>query len=136
MVIPVVMIGLVGLAYFQQAKKEPRMTAQRKVIYDTALTTLKDENKLAELAKSFEEAGLTAEASMLRKRAKLRSLPKDVKQKRREIFKQALTWTEPDKVEALAKAFEREAATGAAQELRNYAKALTAAKGVKEGEKK
>jgi hypothetical protein len=100
------------------------MTPERKQIFETALRTLKDPEKLRILADAYEKEGLKPEAEMLRKRALLREMPADVRARRQQAFGAAMRSKDPAKVEAVATAFQREGATGAAANLRKYAAGL------------
>jgi hypothetical protein len=136
--IPLAIIGLIGTAGIAQhtrTKKaaDPRTLAERMVIYKTAIgaddpsTALKDPNKLRSLANSFRSEGMSAEADMLEKRAALQERPTEVKEAHKEAFRQGMASTDPDKVIALAEAFDSMGCTGAAGNLRKYASGLTTA---------
>jgi len=126
--IPVVIVGLTCAAAYKVSQgNKGVMTPERQVIYDTALRTLKDPDKLRELACAYRKEGLPVQAEMLEKRAALRELPQEIKEARRAAFKKAKECTDPTKVEVVASAFEHEGATGAAQSLRDYAAGLKAA---------
>lgn len=132
MLVPVCVVGLSVLAVWKA--RQPNggtMTPNRKVIYENALLTVKDPQALNKLADAFQEAGLDAEASVLRKRANLRSLPKEQKEARRQVFQKALKSDNVDAILKIADAFERETATGSAAALREYANTLSAAKEAK-----
>lgn len=125
--IPIAFVSLGGLAWWKTRK--PRgMTPQRKQIYEAALATLKSPEKLRTLADAFEKEGLKDEATMLRKRALLREMPPEQRERRQAIMAKAFKSKDPAKVEKIAKAFEKEGATGAAKNLRNYGKALSKSK--------
>lgn len=123
-VIPAILLGLGGLATWKVVKRKTGMTPERKKVYDAALTSLKDSEKLRTLALEFRKAGLKDEAVMLEKRAALRDLPTDVKLERREAFKKGMKSQDKAAVLQLADAFEKEGATGAAAALRDYAAGL------------
>ena len=126
-VIPIVVIGLAGLAWHQSSvSKKGIMTPQREMVFNNALKTVKDPEKLRKLADAFECESLPAQATLLRKRAALRELPNETKEARREAFKKGMKSKDIAGVEKLAGAFEGEGATGAAEALRNYAKGLAA----------
>lgn len=123
--IPVAVAGLGALAGFKAYKRRKKgMTPARQKIYDQALTNMKDPVALRKLAAGYHKEGLTEQGTMLQKRARLRELPADVKQGRRDAFKKGMTLTDPAAVEKLAKAFADEGATGAAAELRKYGAGL------------
>ena len=121
--IPLAVVGLGGLAIWR-TRKPHGMTPERKQIFETALRTLKDPEKLRCLADAYEKEGLKNEAGMLRKRALLREMPSDVRAKRQQAFGAAMRSKDPAKVEAVAAAFQKEGATGAAANLRKYAAGL------------
>lgn len=124
--LPIIALLAGGTAVFVARRKlKPKMTAERKAVYETALKTLKDPAKLRELAESFRQEGLAAQAELLEKRAALRELPKAVKEARKEIFRQAMASKDRAGVLAMADAYDREGATGAADALRDYAKGLS-----------
>lgn len=130
--LPVAIVGLAGLAYFKvRGSKAGEMTPERKMVYETALATEKDPEKLKTLAEAYKAEGLKAPAEMLQKRAALRLLPPEVKEQRRDAFKKGMTSTEPEKVMTLAKAFNAEGATGAAASLKKYAVGLKTAETAK-----
>lgn len=122
--VPALIVGLLGGGAAVAVKRRKRLTAERKLIFESAMTQLKDGDDLRFLADVYEKEGLTAQAEMLRGRAKLRELPPDVKQARRNIFYEALGATDPVYVNKIADAFEKEHATGAAAKLREYADGL------------
>jgi len=124
--IPILIMMLGGGAVVGAKKHidKKKLTPQRKMIYETAMKSVKEPEKLRELASAFREVGLNNHASMLEKRAKLRALPPDVKAARKAAFQTAMTSTDPKKVIELANAFEKEGATGASEALREYAKTL------------
>lgn len=126
--IPALIVTVLGGGAAIVAKRRHRFTAERKLIFESAMTQLKDGDDLRILADAFEQEGLTAQAEMLRGRAKLRELPADVKQARRAIFYEALGATDPVYVNKIADAFEKEHATGAAAKLREYADGLKKSK--------
>jgi hypothetical protein len=113
--------GIVGWKLWE---RRPKMTPQRTAIYNEAMHSLKDPEKLSSLAAVFEGEGLSKQADMLRKRAQLRSAPDELKQARRRAFKNAMRSTDAAYVERIAKAHADEGATGAAERLYTRAKAL------------
>jgi hypothetical protein len=120
-VIPIVVLGGGAVAYFVQKKRKKCMTPKRKRIYEQALKHLKDPVKLRKLADAFDKAGCKAEATMLRKRAALRELPKSVQKARKAVMKKALASNNPAAIRKVAAKFEEEGATGAAARLRQHA---------------
>lgn len=125
-VLPLVLLGAAGGAgYFRyRKKKQKKLTPDQEKIYSQALKSMEDPSKLNALAEKFEELGYKHQAEMLRKRAKLRALPPDVKAKRKKAFKDGMKLTDPLKVKQLADLFEKEGAVGSADKLRQYAKGL------------
>jgi hypothetical protein len=130
MLIPLVLIGLIGGAAYA-AKRHDKvpakgvLTPERQVIFETALNEANAE-QLRAMSKVFIEQGLVTEGRILEKRAKLRELSPEIKAARRQIYQDALKHTDPVYVDNLATVFEKEGATGAAQNLREYAAALRA----------
>lgn len=128
MPLPLIPIAVASLATVAAVKvhrsRKKGMTPARTKVYEQALNTMKDPVKLRKLGAAFHKEGLTEQGSMLQKRARLRELPADVKQGRREAFKKGMTLTNPAAIEKLAAAFENEGATGAAGALRKYAAGL------------
>jgi hypothetical protein len=122
-VIPIAIAAGLGLAYYR-VKGHKKMTPERKKIFEAALKTIKDPVKLNALADSFQKEGLRAEAGELRKRAKVLALPPEKKQEYRQIYKQGLSASDPDKVNNLARAFHEKGLYGSAKNLRDYALGL------------
>jgi len=123
---PLIPVALGGAALWAwwRAKHKKGMTPERKKIFEQAMKSLKEPEKLNTLADAFEKEGLKDEATQLRKRAKLRALPPDTQVARREAMKKALASKDPVAVEKVAAAFDKEGATGAAAKLRQYAAGL------------
>lgn len=124
--IPIAIGGLVAGAWWK-TKHKKGLTPERKVIYETALESMKDPKELRGLADQFETQGLKPEAEMLRKRAALKELPDEVKDARKAALQQGLSSNDPAKVEGLANEFAKTGSTGAATSLRKYAEGLKAA---------
>lgn len=125
--IPVIVGAVSGCfaAVFRTRQKKMEMTPERQRIYDAALTSLKDPEKMRTIASAFRKGGLTEQASMLEKRAALKELSPEVREKRRGIIKQALAHTDPVVVRKVAAAFDEVGSTGAAATLRRYAAGLS-----------
>ena len=122
---PVVVIALVGVAYrVSRTSQRGVLTKERKDVFEAAMKSLKDPVKLRMLAQSYTEVGFKVEASLLNKRAALRALPKEVQAARRAAFRQFMRSIDPDKVDKMAAVFEESGATGAADDLRRYARGL------------
>lgn len=120
--LPVGIAALLGIAYVQATKpKKGEMTAERQIVLDTALTSTKDPDKLRELAKVFKEQGLDAQATLLELRAKLRELPPDVQENRKDVFRQAMESVNAPGIRAVADTFEQTGATAATAALRKRA---------------
>jgi hypothetical protein len=128
--LPVVVIVLALASYSQSRRQEKRrieaMTPERKAIYEAALLSLKDPEKLRELAAVFEGEHLEDEAKVLRKRAHIRELPADIQAQRRDAFRMGMSCTDPKKVREFADAFSSEACFSAATNLRLYESGLVA----------
>ena len=127
MLIPVLILSggaLIATYRVFRSTKVVGMTPERVKIYQAALVTLKDPVKLERLAQAFEKEGCTAEARLLRQRAKLRALPKEVKAARRDAFARAIKSSNVDAIRKVAAAFAGEGATGAAANLRRHADSL------------
>ena len=99
----------------------PEQDAERRIIYETAINTLKDPDKLRLLAKGFKEAGLEAEATMLYLRADNAEAPPEVKEARTKAFRDAMTSKNVPAILNVANAFESIGSAKAASELREYA---------------
>lgn len=102
------------------------LTAERQAVYEVALNHVGEPGKLLALADAFATEGLHAQANMLRKRAKLRAMPKELRKARRAAFKAALSSKDKDAVLKVAKAFHAEGASGSALALYKYADGLSA----------
>lgn len=102
------------------------LTPARADVFGVAMESLRDPREFRMLADAFDRKGLGDQAEMLRRRAQLREEPAEVKERRREAFKAAMASDDPDKVEQVAAAFERRAATHAARRLRFHVRALRA----------
>lgn len=116
----VVVFSMLALAWKKSGKKG-QFSDERKKIYEAALESLTDPEKLRRMADEFEKEGLTLQAAMLRKRADLRSLPREQIEKYHEIRDKALKSENVDAILRLADAFETITATGEAKKLRNHA---------------
>ena len=111
-----------------KANSSPARIAERAAIYETAINTKLDPDKLRTLAKAFRDEGLIAEATMLEKRAALSEAPPDVKAQRTAVFRQALASDDVQAVREVADAFEALGASGACAKLRAHADGIEAAK--------
>lgn len=124
-ILPLVVASAGGLAFWRVKKHQyGKMTPARKKIFEEALKSMTEPSKLRSLANTYEKYGLRAEALELRKRAALREAPQELKVKRTEAFQKALSSTDPQKVSAVADAFHKIGAYGAASKLKKYATGL------------
>jgi hypothetical protein len=121
--IPIAIVGLTGGAYWRHKRKKG-MTPERKKIFEAAMNTLQDPNKLRKLSDVFTKEGLKNEGELLRKKALLRELPPEQKAARRAALKAGLNSKDVSKVQNLADAFHNQGALGAAKRLRDYATGL------------
>ncbi len=102
----------------------PHIVAQREVIFDTAINSLKDPAKLRELASAFRSQNMLIQADLLEKRAALSEASPEVKAQRRAVLTKALESKDKAAVLNAADAFDSMGATGAADTLRAYANGL------------
>lgn len=126
--IPLLYPAILGLgiatAYIVK-RKDKGMTPERELVYQQALAKEKDPARLKYLADSFRAEGLTTQADILEKRAKLRAATPEVKAARRQAFKDAMNSKDVPGILRMADAYEKETAFGAAQKLREYAKGIS-----------
>jgi len=120
MLVPIAIAATTLVIYKVVTSKKGELTAERQKVYDTAMVSLADPAKLRDLAEAFDKEGLAYEADMLRKRAALREQPEEQKVARKKVFQDALKSTNKTGIAAVANAFEKEGALGAAQQLREY----------------
>jgi hypothetical protein len=113
---------LVLLAW-RKVRGRKGMTQERKDIYLAALEHLADPKALRELADGYERDGLPIEASMLRKRADLRAMPKEKWENFRALCERAIQKKDsnPQALDEMASAFDAMTATGTAAKLRKRA---------------
>ena len=116
-----------GVAHAKGPSEKGVMTARRKLIFSRAMESIKDPAELNKLADAFHGEGLPNEASQLRKRARLRELPQDAKEKRRAAFRKAMASDNPDLISKVGDAFSGEGAFDAAKALKDHADAVRAA---------
>lgn len=114
--------SLVLLAW-RKVRNRKGMTQERKDIYLAALEHLVDPVALRELADGYEKDGLPIEASMLRKRADLRAMPREKWENFRAICERAIQKPDanPEALDEMAQAFDAMTATGTAAKLRKRA---------------
>lgn len=122
--LPLAIVALGGVSLWAAKKKLGLsggvMTAERKIVLETALDKLTDPAQLNKLAEAFDAEGLHPQAILLRNRAKLRGLAPPVKAGMRAAFRKGMTSTNGPVVMQLANAFAAKGATGAAAQLQNY----------------
>lgn len=119
-----VLVGTAAWAKFGRDTSAPQMTPERQRIYDAAIRSLKNPDGLEKLGQVFKDQGLHAEGDLLLKRAALRRLPKAQKEANRKRFREGMASKDPREVMAIADEFENRGATGAAHDLRMYARGL------------
>ncbi len=127
--IPLGIASLAGGAWWAQKKRkeknvDPRLQAERDVIFDTAMNSPMSSEKLRDLAVAFRKAGLVAHADMLDKRALLKDAPQELKNARQDALRKGLASTDIPSIRRLASAFEVEGCAAAATKLREYAQGL------------
>jgi hypothetical protein len=124
--LPLGIMALIGTSAWAGKKHldKKKYTPERKMIFETAMEKVKDAGKLNQLADKFAEQGLKAQATLLRKRAKLRALPEPVKAERREAMRKAFLCKAPDKLLKFADILDAETAYANAAKIRAYAKTL------------
>ncbi len=124
--IPLVVGGLAITAAYKVHRRSDAMTPERQKLFDAAIQSLPDPDKLRKLAAVFAEQGLHKHADLLNKRAALRELPKETQEARKTVFRKAMSLTDPVKVEQAATVFHGEGCIGAASCLNLYAQGLRA----------
>lgn len=125
MLIPIaVILGTATLYRIYRRPPRMGMTGKRRQIYESALVTLKQPEKLRTLATAFEGEGLIAEADLLNKRAAIRELPKAKREARREVFRKAIQSSNIPAIRAVADEFRAAGCTGAAANLYAHANSL------------
>jgi len=134
--LPYLAIGALGIgAWWAKKRRDTQatihgeggygvLTPERQAAYEVAMNEAKDADKIDDLANEFDKAGLKDQAMLLHKRAKLRRLPKEVKEQRRAIYKKALQSTNKQAVLDVAKSFQMEGCAGTAKKLYEYAQGL------------
>lgn len=123
LLIPAVAI-LGGLALFMAKKPPAKMTMERQMLFQKIINSERDPSKLRGYANEFRKDGLSIQAEVLEKRAKLRELSPEVKAQRKAAFKKAMSSTDKASVLKMAGIYENDGAIGAAAKLRDYAKGL------------
>jgi hypothetical protein len=115
--------GILVLLAWSKVRGRKGMTKERKDIYLDALEHLSDPKALRELADGFEKDGLPIEASMLRKRADLRAMPREKWENYRALCERAISKPDsnPEALDEMASGFDALTATGTAAKLRKRA---------------
>ncbi len=126
MIVPIVVLGLAGGAAYKVHKRKKGMTPERQALFQGAMNSLPDPDKIRALADKFHGEGFPAQAEMLRKRAKLRELSPEIQEQRREVFRKGMRCTDADKIEKFAAVYEQEGCAGAAACLQLYAQGIRA----------
>lgn len=125
MIVPIVLAGGAGYAWWKHKKHAKGMTPERKATFEALL---KDQtvtpDKLITMGKEFDSAGLKAEGNELRKRAAILTAPKATLDARKDAFKKAMNSADAAAVKSVAEAFHKVGHYEAATKLRNYAKGL------------
>jgi hypothetical protein len=115
--------GILVLLAWRKVRGRKGMTKERKDIYLAALEHLSDPKALRELADGFEKDGLPIEATMLRKRADLRAMPREKWENYRALCERAISKPDsnPEALDEMASGFDALTATGTAAKLRKRA---------------
>src|SRR5208282_6691571 len=122
MMVEVAFVSLVFLAW-RKVRGRKGMTQERREIYLAALEHLSNPEDLCKLADGYERDGLPIEASMLRKRAELRGMPREKWENFRALCERAIQKQDsnPQALDEMALAFDAMTATGTAAKLRRRA---------------
>lgn len=115
--------GALVLLAWRKVRGRKGMTQERKDIYLAALEHMANPADLRELADGYEKDGLPIEASMLRKRADLRAMPREKWENFRALCERAIQKEDSDPLvlEEMAVGFDAMTATGTAVKLRKRA---------------
>jgi hypothetical protein len=138
MFLPFILLSLgVGAAAVKVASKSsPTMTPYRRMVFQNVLC--KDPpftpDQILAYAAAFDAEGLSAEADILRRRARIAGLSPVEKQKLAWAFQRGMSSKDPVSVRVLANAFEAEALLDSAAKLRDYANGLDVAAQIAEAE--
>jgi hypothetical protein len=121
-------LALLGLGYLAFKKKSDDqhgvLTPRMEEIYNNAMASLLDPERMRKLAKEFEKLGLKIQADMLTRRARLRARSVEEKKKDQELFERAMKSEKIPGILAVANEFEQMTATGMAGKLRERVKLL------------
>lgn len=97
------------------------LTPDRQVVYEVAMNEVSDPAKLNGAAAVFAGEGLKDQADMLRKKARLRALPPEIKAQRKEVWRKALQSKDKAALLQFADALHGEGCWGAEEHIRNIA---------------
>jgi len=120
--------GLASLTSYRVKKREkgvltPARQAQfEQILNDKSLTA----SQIASYAKMFHDFGLRQQANVLAGRAKLAGNSVEKKAALAKIVKDTLALQDPDRIERIAREFDKMYAVGSAQMLRTYAQGMRA----------
>jgi hypothetical protein len=122
MLVEAAFVGLIALAWRRSGQK-PKMTGERQKAYLSAMEHLADPGKLRKFADTFDKDGFPVEATMLRKRADLREMPQERKERLRAAYEFAMAKADasPEGLEEMANHYEALTFTGSAMNLRERA---------------
>jgi len=118
--------SLAATAVLGNKYRQKKMSTEAKCIFDHTMETVSDPSLLEEFANKFQAAGYKAEAAILRKRAKLQSLPPETKVAVREALQVGMGSKDPKSMRKLADMMHQSGRTGAAYALREQANAVEA----------
>lgn len=116
--------GLALAAMSHPEAEKGVFTAERKALFERAMQSEGDPEKIEKLAEAFEHEELRVQAELLRQRAALRRLPPEQVKKREQWFYRALCSSKPEAVDKLAEQYKNEGAIVAYRVLRDHAAAL------------
>lgn len=117
--------GLTGAAAFKASRSSKgELTPDREMVLKNALNMRLSSEDYNKLADRFDEMGLSEEAILLRKRAKLADETPEKKAQYKQILKDAFLSTNTVSVRKLSDLFEKKGAVGTAEKLRAYADGL------------
>jgi hypothetical protein len=124
--LPIAVTLLAGGSFWAGKKHldKKKYTPERRMVFETAMDSVKDATKLMALADVFEQQGLRAQAVLLRKRARLRSLPQPIKDARRQAMAKAFMSKDITQLGKFADALDSETAYSNAAKIRAYMKTL------------
>lgn len=124
--IPIIVIGLIGKAVHTRFKKDKPLSVEQQNIYDSAMATLMEPEKLRALGATFKAQGFPKHGQMLINRAELRGLDPKVYKARRKAIAKAMNSTNIVAIRELAAEYEKLGGTGTADMLRKRANQVEA----------